>query len=113
MSETSEEKGAGKSAPVVEDRSYYDLLKSLIGQVITVVNPESYEDAPIGHQIRSGFYRAKPIGLGQDYMILVTEYVHKGTAVSKEKVKEPVRQYIPIRRIKRISVLKNEKLIHL
>ena len=81
--------------------------------MITVVNSESYEDAPIGHQIRSGFYRAKPIGLGQDYLILVTEYVHRGPKVSKEKAKEPVRQYIPISRIKRISLLKTEKLIHL
>ena len=80
-----------------------------MGQVVTIVNPESYEDAPVGHQIRAGFYRAKLIGLGNDYVILATELVHQG----KESAKEPVRQYIPLDKVKRISVLKGEKLLHI
>ena len=95
--------------PVVEDRSFSDLLESLLGKVVTIVNPESYEDAPVGHQIRAGFYRAKPIGMGKDYLILRTEYVHKG----RDAGKEPVQQYIPLDKIKRISVMKSERLIHL
>jgi len=113
MSESTESKAPAKPAPLIEDRDFLDLLKSLIGHVVTVVNPESYEDAPIGHQIRSGFYRAKLIGLGKDYLILVTEYVRKGTKRGEDKSKEPVRQFVPVSRIKRISILKSEKLIHL
>ena len=110
MAET-KDKGTIKPrpAPITEKRDFHDLLRSLIGEIVTVVNPESYEDAPIGHQIRAGFYRAKPIGLGNDYLILATEFVHAG----RESGKEPVRQYIPLTAIKRISVLKTEKLIHL
>lgn len=111
MSETTQDKGTitPLSAPIIEDRSFHELLRSLTGQIVTIVNPESYEDAPVGHQIRTGFYRAKPIGLGEDYLILATEMVRKGPVSGKE----PVRQFIPLSRIKRISILKNEKLIHL
>jgi len=107
MSEPTGEKPTGSCPPpIVEDRSFVDVLRSLIGKVVTVVNPESYEDAPIGHQIRAGFYRAKPVGLGRDYLIVVTEYKHKTD-------KEPVKQYIPIANIKRVSLMKSELLIHI
>ena len=107
MSETKQE--AKPSAAINEDRSFLDLLNSLMGQVVTMVNPESYEDAPVGHQMRAGFYRAKPVGMGKDYLIIATEYIHTG----REAGKEPVRQYIPLSRIKRISIMKGEKLIHI
>ena len=95
--------------PIFENKCFTDQLKACLTKVVTVVNPESYEDAPIGHQIRAGWYRARLIGMGQDYLILVTEYVHKG----KTAVREPVKQYIPIEKIKRISLMKTERLIHL
>ena len=81
----------------------------VLGKVVTIVNTESYEDAPVGHQIRAGFYRAKLTGSGKDYLIVRTEYHHKG----KETNKEPVQQYIPFEKIKRISIMKSERLIHL
>ena len=110
MSETTKEQGTVKPfTPVTESRDYIEIVKSLMGQIVTIVNPESYEDAPVGHQIRAGFYRAKLIGLGNDYVILATELVHTG----KESAKEPVRQYIPLAKIKRISILKGEKLLHI
>ncbi len=95
--------------PVFEDRTFVDVLKSFIGKVITVVNPESYEDAPLGHDIRKGWYPAKPVGMGVDYLIVVTEYKHAG----KKATKEPVKQFIPLARIKRISQMKSELLIHI
>lgn len=110
MTENTETQTAAKAAvPVTEDRSFIDLLKTLVGKPVTVVNPESYEDAPVGHQIRAGYYRAKPIGLGQDYLILMAEYVHAG----RETSKEPVKQFIPFAKIKRISLMKSERLIHI
>ena len=112
MTETTEKRAPAKQAPLIEDRDYHDLLKSLLGQVVTVVNPESYEDAPVGHQIRSGFYRAKLIGLGKDYLIVATEFTHSAGGAAGQ-AKEPVRQYIPISQIKRISILKSERLIHI
>jgi hypothetical protein len=97
------------SEPIIEDRTFLEVLKSLVGRTVTVVNPESYEDAPAGHQIRAGFYRAKLIGLGRDYMIVVAEYARVG----REGRKEPVKQYIPIEKIKRISLMKDDRLIHI
>ena len=110
MSDQAEIQPAAKAAvPVTEDKSFLDILKSLMGKTVTVVNPESYEDAPVGHQIRAGYYRAKPIGMGKDYIILMAEYVHSG----RETGKEPVKQYIPLEKIKRISLMKSERLIHI
>lgn len=95
--------------PANENRSFVDVLKSLLGETVTMVNPQSYEDAPHGHQIRAGFYRAKLVGLGHDYLIVVAEYVHADNQGSKE----PAKQYIPVDKIKRISLTKSEQLIHI
>ena len=97
------------SVPSIQDNSFADVLKTLLNKTVTMVNPESYEDAPIGHQIRAGFYRAKLIGMGKDYLVVVAEYVF----ADKEGRKEPVKQYIPIDKIKRISLMKKERLIHI
>ena len=72
-----------------EGHDFADVLKSYLGKLITVVNPESYEDAPLGHDIRKGWYPAKPVGFGNDYMIVVTEYKHAGKKATKEPVKQP------------------------
>lgn len=110
MSDPADTKKEEKTAaPIVEDRSYVDLLKTLMGKTVTMVNPESYEHAPLGHQIRAGFYRAKLTGMGSDYIICVTQYVKTG----KDARKEPVKQFIPMGRISRISVMKSEILLHL
>ena len=102
------ESRSGNPAPL-EHHSFIDVLKSYLGKVVTIVNPESYEDAPLGHQIRAGWYRAKPVGFGRDYLVVVTEYVHTGRRATKEAVK----QYIPFSRIKRLSVMQSEVLIHI
>jgi hypothetical protein len=83
-------------------------LEGFLGKVVTVVNPESYEDAPVGHRLTTGFYRAKVVDLGEDVITLVTEYVH-----AHEKSKEPVKQYVPLDKIKRLSVMKSERVIHI
>jgi len=110
MTENTKAQTAAKApVPVTEDRTFIELLKSLVGKTVTIVSPESYEDAPVGHQIRASYYRARPIGLGKDYLILMTEYVHAGRDTSKE----PVKQFIPFVQIKRISLMKSERLLHL
>ena len=94
---------------LLEQRTFVDVLRTFLGKVVTIVNPESYEDAPLGHNIRKGWYPARAVGMGRDYLILVTEYKHGGKIAGAE----PVKQYIPIHRIKRISVMREELLIHL
>jgi hypothetical protein len=98
-----------EAKPTIEDKSFNDILKAMLGNVVTVVNPESYEEMPVGHQIKPGFYRAKLLTIGRDYLAVVSEFQHAGKAAKKE----PVKQFIPLSRIKRISVMKAERLIHL
>ena len=106
---TENDDGPRASDPIIEERHFLDVLKSLVGKTVTMVNPESYEDAPAGHQIRAGFYRAKLIGMGNDYLIVMAEYTRAG----REGRKEPVKQFIPIERVKRISQKRTEWLIHI
>jgi hypothetical protein len=97
-----------KSAAAVDQKHFQDLLKSLIGKAVTVVNPESYEDAPMGHTLKASFYRAKVTGGGQDYLVLMTEYKKAGKGGA-----EPVKQFLPIAHVKRFSVMKQEIIIHI
>jgi hypothetical protein len=105
----SEAQDPRQEVPAVENRSFLDLLKSMMGQAVTVVNPESYEHAPVGYTIKPGFYRAKLSGLGQDYLVLLTEHKKSG----KEAGKEVVKQFLPFHRIKRVSITKSERFLHL
>ena len=106
MTEASNE--TATAPPIQLAESFRSVLEGFVGKVATIVNPESYEDAPIGHTLTTGFYRAKVLGVGSDFVVLATEYVHKSG-----KGKEPVRQYVPLHRVKRISLMKTERLIHL
>ena len=108
---TDASQGSTKTAGV-EEKSFLDVLKALMGKTITVVNPESYEDAPVGHKIKTGFYRAKVAGLGRDYVVVHTNFASISRTGQKVK-EEPVKQYIPITRIKRVSVLEKECVFHL
>lgn len=96
-----------KPAPVIEDKEFLDIIKSLLGKTITIVNPESYEHAPVGFTLKAGFYRAKVTGMGRDYLTLVTE-MRKGKDSG-----DAVKQFLPLNQIKRISVMKLERLIHI
>jgi hypothetical protein len=97
------------ATPATHPASFREVLEGFIGKVITVVNPESYEAATVGHTLTTGFYRAKVLHIGSDYITLATEFVHKASS----KDKEPVRQYMPLSAIKRISLMRTERLIHL
>ncbi|MHC4550268.1 MAG: hypothetical protein ACYTEZ_15970 [Planctomycetota bacterium] len=93
--------------PTIEDKSLLDILRALVGKTVTVVNPESYEAAPVGYKLTTGFYRGKLTGLGRDYLTMATEFERKKGAA------EPVKQFIPLDRIKRISLTKGDRILHL
>lgn len=108
MSEETKPEGAAPAkAPAVEDKNFVDILKALVGKTITVVNPESYEAAPVGYKLTTGFYRGRLTGIGRDYLVMMTEFERKKGSP------EPVKQYIPIAQIKRVSLLKTERVLHL
>jgi len=105
-SEAKRESEPAKAAPLT---SFSSVLKALIGKVVTVANPESYEDAPIGHRIHAGFYSAKIVDVRDDFLILATQFHH----ARGQGGDEPVSQYIPIGKVKRVSVMKSEKILHI
>ena len=96
------------SATAKMPQTFDAVLRSMVGKVVTFVNPESYEDAPVGYRLTTGFYKAKVVAVGDDYLSVATELIHK----RGEKETEPVRQFIPMAQIKRISIMKGERLIH-
>lgn len=107
--EAQEAQETAQSQKAVEIRRFVEVLRAMAGKVITVVNPESYEDAPMGSRLTTGFYKAKLVAVGDDFITLATEFQHK----KGEKAKEPVRQFVPLDRIKRISVMRSDRIIHL
>lgn len=86
-----------------------EVLTSLIGKVVTMVNPESLEEAPTGYQLIQGFYRAKIMSVGTDHVAIVVEFVHR----RGEKTKEAVKQFVPFHRIKRLTLTKAEVFLHI
>ncbi len=109
MVQETEGAGSTETKTAGEARSYRDIIKSLIGGVVTIVNPESYEGAPIGYALRTGFYKAKATAIGSDHIVIVTEFTPAGRKVTAE----PVKQFIRFDQIKRISVTKTERILHL
>lgn len=88
---------------------FHAALQPLVGKVVTLVNPESLEETPVGRQLTTAFYPGKVLSLGADFVTLALEFKRRtGTQDS-----EPVRQYIPLHRIKRVSIMKSARLIHL
>ena len=86
------------------------ISKSLEGRIVTVVNPESYRMTPTGsYKLDVQFYKGKVKAVCTDFMVLICEFVMD----LKGEKKEPVQQYIPFSRIKRVSIMAKEILIHL
>ena len=108
MSET--QAAAETPKVVVEDRSYHDVLKTLVGKQVTVVNPESFEAAPmVGFHLKEGFYKGKISAIGSDYVVFQTIV----TLSKKEGGEQPVQQFLQIGRVKRLSVMKTGIFLHI
>lgn len=90
-------------------KTFRGVLSGLVGKVVTVVNPESYEDAPVGKTITKGFYRGKLLAVADDHLVLATEFQHR----RGDKDKEPVRQFVPLERVKRVSMMRSDRIVHL
>ncbi|MEZ5966892.1 MAG: hypothetical protein R3F56_23835 [Planctomycetota bacterium] len=97
------------SAPTKLDKSFLDVLDSHVGHEFTIVNPQSYEETGLGHAIRPDWYKGKLVATGPDFVVLVVRYEHTG----KDAVPEHAEQYVPLSQIKRISILKSGRFLHL
>ncbi len=90
-------------------KSFAQILGAMAGHMVTIVNAESYEHAPVGYQLKAGFYKAKVAELGTDYVAVITEMKRGG----KEAANERVKQFIPFSHIKRLSAMKSENILHI
>ncbi len=115
MSETTPDSGkrpveeGSVPKPSIETRDFRSILQALVGKNVTIVNPESYESAAMGFQLKESYYAGKVGGIAKDFVLLNTVI----QTSRKEGGKVPVKQFVPIERIKRISMMKDEYILHL
>jgi hypothetical protein len=89
--------------------TFNDLLKTLIGQVITVINPHSYIPTLTGFRIDAETYKAKVLSTENGTLRVLIEYISN----PREQTKEKAFQYIPIKQIRHVQVSNSEKLLML
>lgn len=106
MADTSHD--AHHSTTHIKFETFQEVLRNLTGKVVTVISATSYAEVDGRVVLEPGRYRAKILGVAGDYVSLATEYAREEGAEA-----EPVRQFVPLARIQRISILKGERLLHL
>ncbi len=102
--------GPTAAAPAAEKNSFSDVLQSLLGKVVMFVNAESFEEGGLGYTLEAGWYRGKLTSIGTDYLTIMSEFKH---GVGKKATKEPIKQYVPKDKIKRITVMKSQVLVQI
>jgi len=91
----------------MDAKSFQDVLKNWIGQVITVINPSSYIPTLTGFRIDAESYKAKVISTEDNTLRIMIEYLSNPHKKSREKAL----QYIPIEQIRQVQVSKNDRLV--
>lgn len=91
----------------MEAKTMEDVLTALTGQVVTVVNPQSYIRTLTGYTIDVDTYNAKLVSFEEGTVKLLTQYEQD----PHKKVKERAFQFIHLDQIKRIGISKTEKFI--
>lgn len=91
--------------------TFRSVLNGLVGKSVQIINSESYEETGGTGDSRliPHFYDAKILGIGVDMLKLQT-VLKKSKAGTQD---EDVTQYLPISRIKRISVMKRGAMLHI
>jgi len=89
---------------------FADAFDRLVGKQVIVADPESLEETLVGHQIVKSVYHATVSYRAEDCLALARPFVHRrGTVESKETVE----QLIPLSRIKRLTLMKGQVVLHL
>jgi hypothetical protein len=88
------------------DGNFQATLESWRGSKVTVINPESYTSSALREGLGFESYEATIAEVDSDQVKLNYTAQRKGQVVN-------VQQWIPIERIKRITLMGEDKLIHL
>ena len=92
-----------------EANTLKEVLNKLEGKVLTIINPESYKATPLGFRLDTQFYKGKIKTVKEDHLVLLCEFVKD----ARKGDKEVVTQYLPLDRIKRVSMLPDEICLHI
>jgi hypothetical protein len=91
----------------MDARTIEDVLKVLEGQIVTIVNPQSYVRTLTGFTIDEETYSAKIISFESGTLKVLIEYIFD----PKTKAKEKMYEFIRVDHIKRVAIAKTDKLI--
>lgn len=93
----------------MDAKSINEVCTSLIGQVVTVINPQSFITTLTGYKIDVQTYKAKVVSYEDHTLKILTEYMSD----PHKKVKEKAFQFIPGQQIRRITISQSERFISL
>lgn len=93
----------------MDAKSMEEVCKALIGQVVTVINPQSYIPTLTGYKIDVQTYKAKIVSFEDKTLKILTEYMSD----PHKKVKEKAYQFIPIQQVRRVTVSQSDRFISL
>ena len=91
----------------MDPKTMKEACQLLIGQLVTVINLQSYVRSLTGYKVDVETYKAKVLSYEEDTLKIITEYVKD----PHKKVKEKVFQFIPLCQIKRVTMSSSEKFI--
>jgi len=93
----------------MDPKTMEDAFRILEGQLVTVINTQSYVRTLTGYKVDVETYKAKVVSFEDDTVKIITEYMKDPV----KKVKEKVFQFIPLPQIKRVTISATEKFIAL
>ncbi len=89
-----------------EGDSIEELLRILVGRIVTISNPESMKKEPLGYQLKPEIYKAKVLDIRGDMVVILAER-------GKGERAAPMKQCIPVRRVKLVCLAKDDVHIHI
>ena len=87
------------------------VLRRLQGRSVLVVTPDHYEQTPAGCSIRPYCYEAQVLAVKNHHMVL--EYYAKVGRGSRTSHEERAREFIPVNKIRRVTITNSRRTIHL
>jgi hypothetical protein len=86
--------------------TFYELLKGWENSTVTIINPESYSISRLSDGISFESYDVNLMTVAQDYIQI-------SFTTKKVDQEQPVEQFVPFYRIKRVSIWGGQKFIQI
>jgi len=93
----------------MDPKSMTEAFQFLTGQLVTIINTQSYVRTLTGYKVDVETYKAKIISFEDNTLKILTEFVKD----PHKKIKEKIYQFIPVAQIKRVTMSPTEKFVAL